>query len=246
MLEILRRGSTASTYAVGHSSWIVFVARPNPEFTRNMQDSTQKLNRKRAVYAQLRAVSHFLPGFSHWAPILYATRGEEEAADIRARRVDVLPGSDAKYAAKRKLKHAQTTELHERARRRYIAARLGIGGQLPVRRNYVQVVLAVIGMVLPIIIEQLGSSLADFNRAPRIERQRKLIAVLSSKLWWLSANPVTVMAARQVAASEKLQNAVLDLLEKHGKEAVAVAGDAAQAALQGEVSRRAATVAGKK
>ena len=130
-------------------------------------------------------------------------------------------------------------ELHERARRRYIAARLGIGGQIPVRRNYVQVVLAVIGMVLPIIIEQLGSSVADFNRAPRIERQRKLIAILSSRLWWLSANPVTVMAARQVAASEKLQNAVLDLLEKHGKEAVAVAGDAAQAALQGEVARRA-------
>jgi hypothetical protein len=240
MLEIMRRGSLAGYGGSrDHTSWIVFVARPNPEFTRNLQDSSQKRNRQQAVYAQLRAVSHFLPGFSHWAPVLYATRGEEEAADIRARQVDVLPHSDAKYEAKRKLKRAQTTEIHQRARRRYIAARLGIGGQLPVRRNYVQAVLAVMGLVLPIIIEQLGSSLADFNRAPRIERQRKLIAILSSRLWWLSANPVTVMAARQVAASEKLQNAVLDLLEKHGKEAVAVAGDAAQAALQGEVERRA-------
>jgi hypothetical protein len=246
MLEIMRRGSLA-----GHggskelSSWIVFVARPNPEFTRNMQDSKQKLNRKRAVYAQLREVSYFLPGFSHWAPVLYATRGEEEAADIHSLGIPSFPGDDPKSRAKRKLKSAQTSELKDRARRRYIAARLGIGGQLPVRRNYVQVVLAVLGMVLPIIIEQLGSSVADFNRAPRIERQRKLIAILSSRLWWLSANPVTVMAARQVAASQKLQDAVLDLLEKHGKEAVAVAGDAAQAALQGEVSRRAATVAGK-
>jgi hypothetical protein len=246
MLEIMRRGSLAGHGGSrDHTSWIVFVARPNPEFTRNMQDSTQKLNRKRAVYARLREVSLFLPGFSHWAPVLYATRGEEEAAEIRSRGIPSVPDNDPKWRAYRKLKSAQTSELKDRARRRYIAARLGIGGQLPVRRNYVQVVLAVIGMVLPIIIEQLGTSVADFNRAPRIERQRKLIAILSSRLWWLSANPVTVMAARQVAASEKLQNAVLDLLEKHGNEAVAVAGDAAQAALQGEVSRRAATVAGE-
>jgi len=109
-----------------------------------------------------------------------------------------------------------------------------MGGQLPVRRNYVQVILALLNLVLPIIINQLGSSLADFNRLPRIERQRKLVAILSSKLWWLSANPVTVAAARQIAASQKAQDVLLDLLEKHGSDAVAVAGEAAHAAVLGK------------
>jgi hypothetical protein len=50
----------------------------------------------------------------------------------------------------------------------------------------------------------------------------------------LSANPITVAAARQIAASQKMQDVLLDLLEKHGSDAVAVAGEAAQAAVAGK------------
>jgi|APGre2960657373_1045057.scaffolds.fasta_scaffold07046_2 hypothetical protein len=231
----------------GSGDFIVYLLDPSSEITSVLLDKdTTDAKRDEAIFLRLQAVARWLPGVSFWGPTMLATRRAEAAAEAAAQAMKPgnIPGQ-TEPAPLTPVLLAQIEELTKRARRRYVAAKLHMGGQLPVRRNYVQVVLAVLGMVLPIIIEQLGSSLADFNRAPRIERQRKLIAILSSRLWWLSANPVTVMAARQVAASEKLQNAVLDLLEKHGKEAVAVAGDAAQAALQGEVSRRAATVAGK-
>ena len=232
MVDMLKRGYPTSDN--GTVPWVAFFSPTTTNFARAMAKGNDQHERSRALYDRLRRVSVFLPGYSHWAPTLYATSAHEQ--DLH-QRIDAIPTPPAKTPhdrAVKAIKAAQRAELTQRARRRYVAARLGLGGMIPVRRNYVQVILAVLELVLPIIIDKLGSSLDEFNRMPRIERQRKLIAMLSSKLWWLSANPVTVAAARQVAASQKMQDALLDLLEKHGTGAVAVAGDAAQAAVQGK------------
>lgn len=216
--------------------YVVYLVDPSKHMSGIVGDKhSNDARRDQEIFAYIRGAAKWLPGVSTWGPIVLAARASEIAADNAA--YTLFPQSEPGQRDDPPLAHvlrAQRWELSHRARRRYVGAKLHMGGQLPVRRNYVQAILALLQLVLPIIMHQLGSSLADFNAAPRIERQRKLVAILSSKLWWLSANPITVAAARQIAASQKMQDVLLDLLEKHGSDAVAVAGEAAQAAVAGK------------
>lgn len=184
-------------------------------------------------YAVLGALAPFLPQYPVWGALSVATRAIEYEAQQRAVKGEFgfrhIPTPNALQRAKKKVLYEQRQELLYRAQRRFVAGRLGLGVNLPVRRNFIPLLIEAVVLVLPFIVEKLGTTVEAFNALPRIERQRKLIAILSSKLWWLSLNPVTVVAARQVAASAKMQNLVLDLLERHGAGAVEAAGDAARA-----------------
>ena len=190
------------------------------------------------LYPVLAALAPSLPEYGKWGQVAVARRLREyetlENVEIGIMGVVLdpeMPRPPALHAKYRVLR-AQEQELIWRAERRFVAGRLGLGVSLPVRRNYVQLIIQAVLLILPMVMEKLGTTVETFNRLPRIDRQRKLIAILSSRLWWMTLNPVTVVAARQVAASAKMQNVVLDLLEQHGSKAVEAAGEAARAAVE--------------
>jgi hypothetical protein len=102
-------------------------------------------------------------------------------------------------------------------------------------------VVTVLPAVVGAIGKVLGSSVSAFNALPRAERREKLKALLSSKAVLTTLNPVTIIMARQAAKSPAAIEAMIDLLEEHGAQAISAGTTAASAAVQAAAAKRGAS-----
>ena len=101
----------------------------------------------------------------------------------------------------------------------------------PVPAAAVALLVQAIPFILTALGRMLGHGVAGFNALSREERREKLRAILNSKAFYASLNPITVFAARRAAKSPAAIEAVIDLLEQHGARAVEAGTAAAQAAV---------------
>ena len=91
----------------------------------------------------------------------------------------------------------------------------------------------VIAQVVAAVVAYLGKrgvrQLGEFNALPRDERRPKLIAALKSKKLFLAGGPIVgagvYATAAQIAASPRLVEHVLDLIEEYGPAAAEHASD---------------------